>query len=360
MKFVARTVSIVAVLASSAAFSTAQALTITTIPIGNSGNAADGTGGFGSVAYPFRMGMTEISNAQYVEFLNTVAGSDPYSLYKEAVSPSPFASPACPTCAGITRDGMPGGYRYAVKPPAVGQGPGGTDYSYENKPAVYVTRFDAMRFVNWLHNGQGSGDTESGAYTLLGGTPFPSNWDSITRSPGARWWLPSESEWYKAAYYNPDTGLYSSYPTRTSSLPNNHLPSGDTGNSANFGCELGTCTTGKSTYPMTDVGAYTLSPSYYGTFDQAGNAYEWDESIITSSAGKSAGRRGGSWDSFSFDLAKSNRTLVDVWNLWGGDAQTGFRVAAAAVPESSTFVLAVVGLSTCLARSRRHSLNNDH
>ena len=162
---------------------TAQALTITTVPIGIAGNAADGAGGFGSVAYPFRMGETEISNAQYVEFLNAAATSDPYSLYKEPVSPSPFASPACPTCAGITRDGMPGAYTYAVKPPALGQGPGGTDYSYENKPAVYLTRFDAMRFVNWLHNGQGSGDTESGATRSWGALRFRRIGTASTAAP---------------------------------------------------------------------------------------------------------------------------------------------------------------------------------
>jgi formylglycine-generating enzyme required for sulfatase activity len=312
------------------------------VPVGSAGNAADGSGTFGAVSDPFRIGKTEITNTQYVAFLNAVAASDPYSLYKEPVSPSPFASPACPTCSGITRSGEPGTYMYEVKPPAIGQGPGGTDYAYENKPVVYVTRWDAMRFVNWLHNGQGSGDTETGAYTLLGGTAFPDNWESITRSPGARWWLPSESEWYKAAYYNPDTGLYSTYPTRTSSVPNNLLPSADTGNSVNYGCALGTCTTGKSSYPMTDVGAYALSLSYYGTFDQGGNVYEWDESIITSVAGTSAGRRGGSWDSFSFDLAKSNRTLIEVFNLWGGDAQTGFRVASAA-PEPGTLLLLCLG-----------------
>ena len=39
----------------------------------------------------------------------------------------------------------------------------------------YVTWYDTIRFANWLNNGQGTGDTETGAYTLLGGTPTPSN-----------------------------------------------------------------------------------------------------------------------------------------------------------------------------------------
>ena len=38
-------------------------------------------------------------------------------------------------------------------------------------PVNYVDFYDALRFANWMNNGQGNGDTETGAYTLLGGTP---------------------------------------------------------------------------------------------------------------------------------------------------------------------------------------------
>ena len=47
----------------------------------------------------------------------------------------------------------------------------GDDYAHANKPVTYVSFFDAMRFTNWLHNGQGTGDTESGVYaTSASGT----------------------------------------------------------------------------------------------------------------------------------------------------------------------------------------------
>ena len=36
-----------------------------------------------------------------------------------------------------------------------------------------------------MNNGQGTGDTETGAYTLLGGTAAPSNADTVTRNTGA-------------------------------------------------------------------------------------------------------------------------------------------------------------------------------
>ena len=86
----------------------------------------------------------------------------------------------------ITRSGSDGSYSYAVNS---GFGP---------NPVNHVSFFDAMRFVNWLQNGQGSGGTETGVYTISDGI-------SETRNPSASFWLPSENEWYKAAYYDPRT-----------------------------------------------------------------------------------------------------------------------------------------------------------
>ena len=40
-----------------------------------------------------------------------------------------------------------------------------------NHPVNYVTWFDTLRFANWLNNGQGNGDTESGAYILQAARP---------------------------------------------------------------------------------------------------------------------------------------------------------------------------------------------
>ena len=68
-----------------------------------------------------------------------------------------------------------------------------------------VSWFSAVRFANWVNNGQGGADTETGAYTLLGGTPILSNDRFISRQPDAKVFLPTEDEWYKAAYYDPGT-----------------------------------------------------------------------------------------------------------------------------------------------------------
>src|ERR1035438_126607 len=83
-----------------------------------------------------------------------------------------------------------------------------------NFPVNYVTYWDACRFANWLANGQpnapeGTGTTETGSYTLsFSGTIL----NKVTRNAGATWVVPSENEWYKAAYYNPAASNYYLFP----------------------------------------------------------------------------------------------------------------------------------------------------
>jgi formylglycine-generating enzyme len=311
------------------------AVTIPTVPVGNPGNAADTrymAGGVGSVGYGYLIGKTEITNAQYVEFLNSVAASDPYSLFHENMELSTFG--------GIVRSGSPGSFTYSVKPHAFAQGPGGSNYNFESKPVVFVSWYDSLRFANWMHNGQGTGDTENGAYTLLGGTQTPSNGESITRNQGARWWLPSESEWYKAAYYDPAAGVYYDEPAGTNLFMNNNLPANDTGNSGNF--RIGdTFTTGNTDYPLTDAGAYTQSESPYGTFDQGGNVMEWNEALISTIF---RGIRGGAWNGgpgFAHAFTRDDDIHP---TLEGGTI--GFRVAT--IPEPSSLCLGLLGaLALC-------------
>jgi formylglycine-generating enzyme required for sulfatase activity len=307
----------------------ADAITIETVPIGNPGNAPDiryideefHPNGIGSVAYSFNIGATEVTNAQYVQFLNAVAASDPYGLYKTSMGSQPNG--------GIVRSGSPGNYSYAVKAPALSG-----SYAYDDKPVVLVSSGDAMRFANWLHNGQLNGaqdasTTEDGAYTLNGATSVGAL-AAVTRNAGARWWLPSEDEWYKAAYHQNDgaTGNYWDYATGTNTVPDNKPPSIDTGNSANYFDGI-VYTTGNATYTLTDTGAYTLSRSPYGTFDQNGNVWEWNETVFDDSF---RGTRGGSWVIWSDYLHA---------RVWSGispvneDDATGFRVAT--IPEPQDF-----------------------
>jgi formylglycine-generating enzyme len=317
-----------------------HAAIIDTVPIGNPGNPAapffPRPNGVGSVDYSFRMAKTEVTNAQYVAFLNAVAAGDPHGLYQTSMGDT--------TWGGIVRSGTPGSYTYAVKPAALN----GT-YAYGNKPVVWLEPGDALRFANWLHNGQPTGPqsastTEDGAYTLNGATS-PVDLPAVTRNPGARWWLPSEDEWYKAAYHKNDgvTGNYWGWPTGHPGAiaPNNSPPSSDTGNSANF-LWNGNSTTGNLDYPLTDAGAYTLSASAYGTFDQGGNVQEFTDTLIDIGIfGSHRVARGGSWAN-QIEYLSPGTLSGGVWP----QADGGFRVATS-IPEPGSLPLgamAVIGM----------------
>ena len=69
-------------LATSAALiaSATASVTIDWVSIGNAGNAADTTG-YGAVAYEYKIGKYEVTNAQYGAFLNAKATTDSHGLY---------------------------------------------------------------------------------------------------------------------------------------------------------------------------------------------------------------------------------------------------------------------------------------
>jgi formylglycine-generating enzyme required for sulfatase activity len=163
--------------------------------------------GYGSVPYAYNIGTYDVINSQYVAFLNSndSTGANPLGLYNSQMGSAPYG--------GINyNSGAANGNKYSV---ISGNG---------NNPVNYVSFYDGLRFANWLNNGQVAGMTETGAYTLLGGTPTPSNGNSITRNAGATVFLPSENEWYKAAYYNPATSSYYQYPTSSIRRPPQVVP----------------------------------------------------------------------------------------------------------------------------------------
>jgi formylglycine-generating enzyme required for sulfatase activity len=308
----------------------AQAVTIDWVPIGNPNNLAYTLSAncwatnCGSVGHAYFISKYEVTNAQYTEFLNATAATDANGVYNTKMD----FDPSYPDIAsGIARSGISGSYTYTAKP------------GFENKPVVYVSFYDALRFANWLNNGQGIGDTETGAYTLLGGTAVPSNGLTVTRNGSANIFLPSENEWYKAAYYSP-AGVYFEYPAGTDSVTDCVTPGSDTGNSAN--CNL-------AVNALTNVGAYGLSDSPYGTFDQGGSVEEWNEEIVS---GSSRGIRGGNWFTFASYLRAS-------YPVNGSPAAEGYAVGfrvASLVPEPGPGLLgmtAVLGL----AASRRRRAN---
>jgi formylglycine-generating enzyme required for sulfatase activity len=140
-----------------------------------------------------------------------------------------------------------------------------------------------------MNNGQGYASTETGAYTLAGGTPIPTNALNIHRNPGAKTFLPSENEWYKAAYYDVTKKQYYLYPGGTNAPMQCALP-GPTPNTANCGLVTAANNPKNPGLPsasawffndVSNVGAYTNSRSPNGTFDQGGNVFQWTDELET-------------------------------------------------------------------------------
>ncbi|MCX6879078.1 MAG: SUMF1/EgtB/PvdO family nonheme iron enzyme, partial [Verrucomicrobia bacterium] len=294
------------------------------IPVGDPGNAADPATGFGAVSYEYSIAKNETTISQYCGFLNAVAKTDPYNLYSTNMA-------TVTAIAGIARSGVSGSYTYAVVP---GSG---------NKPITHVSWFDAARFCNWLHNGQPTGaqdasTTEDGAYTLNGVISGV----SVNKNASAKVWIPSEDEWYKAAYYDPNksgggVGGYWQYPTQSDALAGHTVGVAKSANTYDGDYAVYTGS-GAGMWGITDVGAYGLnSASAYGTNDQGGNVWEWNDATIS---GSSRGLRGGTWVGYDSNLTPPYRydrdPLVE-------SSDIGFRVASVAAPSADIITFGLPG-----------------
>ena len=315
---------VAASLCSLALASAASAVAIDWVPVLGPGNACDGPlptpDCYGAVASAYQISKYEVTNAQYAEFLNAVAGaSDPLALYSADMDPVAGLN------GGITQSG-------AVYTAVTGR---------ENLPVNHVSIYDAMRFANWLNNGQGSSDTEDGAYTLIGGTPEPTLGVAVVRNVGADIVLPSENEWYKAAYYDVVSTSYFDYPAG-SNTPTVCTTPGATANTANCDFPLG-----GGPGDLTGVGLYTGSASPNGTFDQGGNVWEWTEALD----GTNRVLRGGSLISDPSQLAAATRSAGN-----GADEffEVGFRVASP-IPEPGTGLLVMTGVLGLAGWRRRRA-----
>jgi len=217
----------------------------------------------GSVASTYEIGKYEVTAGQYTAFLNAVAKTDTYGLYDPSMA-SGFAP------CNIIRTYSSGSYTYSVAP------------DYANRPVNWIDWGSAVRFCNWLTNGQPTGlqnlsTTEDGSYYLNGATT-ETKLMAVTRKPGALYYLPTNDEWLKAAHYDPAKpggAGYWVYPTRSDAEPSNTLSSTDT-NNANYHGPGSSVTIGDPYY-RTEVGAFASSPGPYGTYDQGGNIAEWTE-----------------------------------------------------------------------------------
>lgn len=251
--------------------SVAEAINPETVTVGNLYNVGELSGGglpsriTGGVDYAYNIGKFEVTAGQYTEFLNAVAATDTFGLYNTNMWNHTYSNK-------IQRSGSSGSYSYSVA----------TDWA--NRPVSFISWGDAARFCNWLHNGKPTGaqdltTTEDGSYKLNNATSEAALM-AVSRKKDATWVIPSEDEWYKAAYHKNDgvTGNYFDYPTGSDSTPSNNLINPDPGNNANF-YQSGGYTIG-SPYWRTEVGEFENSESPYGTFDQGGNVWEWTEGSL--------------------------------------------------------------------------------
>jgi sulfatase modifying factor 1 len=278
----------------------------------------------GSVPVRYLIGRYEVTNAQYVVFLNVCArDADPHGLFSRRMESEPQG--------GITRTGASTDALGQPLPPFTYE----TKPNMGDKPVNFVSWLDAARYCNWLHNGGTANNTERGAYNLDGvvNTVVP-------RERTARRFLPNIDEWYKAAYYKGQNiaNGYWSYPTKSDTAPlpvrasatgTGIQPSGARGNAANFenfaewnGVRGNVTTIGRN-------GA----ASSYGTFDQAGNVWEIGEAWYVDNDDRRWTR-----DPFRIPLLGGNYGLSDdafgaQWRVrWSATIgyegpETGFRVA---------------------------------
>jgi len=372
-----RTLGAVALVVGCLSAASVHAVTIDMVTVGDPGNVADDTG-FGAVNYEYRIGKYEVTIGQYAEFLNAVAKNDP-GCQADPSNPGQWLSgsfqllpPSSPNINGISRTGSPGSFQYSPYLPTLPQ-VWGSYRDGANSPSerpVTLDWFQAARFVNWMNNGQPTGDpgvstTEDGLYPLFGavsgapgGSAQPHDLPTRAVNPntGASpiYRIPTENEWYKAAYYKgggTDSG-YWDYATQSDAPPG--ISIGSDTNQANYH-QRGFNSNGyyfsngnaawhsfnlePSSVPgslLTNVGVFTGSPSRYGTFDQSGNVREITDGTGIDMYGRPAGAgvqsvaRGGDYDDHFSQLASSSRET----SLYG--VVGGFRLAsfvAVGVPE---------------------------
>ncbi len=207
-----------------------------------------------------------------------------------------------------------------------------------SQPTRSTNWYEAALFSNWLT----SGNALMGAYTFSGGTFTGVDRVTALTTYGTIYMLPTEDEWYKAAYLKSDGTAYTPYAT---------------GGGAGLSTDANYSNGGSFVGPW-DVGTGTVENN--GTYDMGGNVWEWTESALT--GGEPTGaemrtRRGGGWGSYSTTLHSSGRNGLVPGN-GSPTTDVGFRVASvsaavAVVPEPSSVGLLVIGAMGCMLRRKR-------
>lgn len=190
----------------------------------------------------------------------------------------------------------------------------------ENAPAVNLTWNEAARFANWLT----SGNVNVGVYQFSGNTLTGIN-RSYRNGDDLAFVLPSDDEWFKAAYYKPvDDGSYSLY---SSGLDTSPIVGTTNGWNYNPAHDL---------QHMWEAGSGAQEQN--GTYDMMGNAWEWTE---TAAYETNYVVRGGSSYAPEQYLDSETHRLISAQE----EVNLGLRIVA--IPEPNTvaiMVLSAVGM----------------
>ena len=307
----------------------AAIITIDTVTVGDAGNADDSSTSYGGVDYSFNMGCFEVSNGQYTEFLNAVAATDTHGLYQSGMHYN-YRSQASNT--GIVRSGSSGSYTYSTSTP--------------DSPVHTVSYWSAVRFANWMSNGQGSGSTETGAYDLTDSDAITNNtlaraswYDSSSgnTSGSTVWALPTIDEFYKAGWYQSsgsggDSDDYWKWATGTNTSPT--AASSITDTSENKVVYFQNGSWGDRLYGPADADE-SSGLSYYGTCGQEGNMSEWIDTI-----GSDSGKRTITGLNFASDFDGLGLARFSESTPTTKTYTMGFRlVSLTAVPEPHEYAL---------------------
>ena len=253
------------------------------VRVGNANNRPD-RNGRGCVPYEYEIARCAISNEDWCEFLNAVGEKAvALGLWHKDMQGG--------VLGGIGRSYISGedaaSPLFAVKP------------GWEKKPVTYITYTGVMRYCNWLM----TGDTEKGAYDLTVTPP--------RRLAGAKYVLPSDDEWYKAAYWDSEAKRYWKYPTRSNEIPSQEQANFERDDHfSQLALTPQSSQTSKppnlqtSFFYLADVDAYADSPSPCGALQMGGNVWEFLEDCFENPLGNKL--RGGSFGYTETGLSAAN------------------------------------------------------
>ncbi|MBK7403372.1 MAG: SUMF1/EgtB/PvdO family nonheme iron enzyme [Phycisphaerales bacterium] len=288
--------------------------------------------GRGEVDYEYRVGRTEVTTGQWMEFVNT------FSTQSDDLAD--FASPRhWGATIDWSYDGP--GRRYELRDDV--ESPG-------LLPVGGISWREAGMFCNWLHNGKSSDLTalSSGAYdTSTWGDDGQHFTDDPTHLPGAKFWIPTLDEALKAMNYDPDRygagqGGWWLYPNMSDDPPIPGLPG------------EGTTTAGLDPFKVAvwdvPLGAYADQVSPWGLLDTTGGAREWTEGIVPPGEQYNRAIVGAGAGDFNY-IIDDHVSVVQGLDPGASTTDEGLRIASA-VPTPGTTPL-VFGVSIMFFRRRR-------